>query len=118
MTAGVDGTARIWDSSTGAELLTLRANCGAFSPDGKAIAGGNTRNSIVLWETSEPKWGYEARQTTIAARKIVDELHEELSLYSEVIKKLKADETLDEQVRKVAIQIANSRKYEDAEKTE
>ncbi len=33
-----------------------------------------------------------------------------------MIDKLKADETLDESVRKVALQIANARLWEDAEK--
>ena len=52
------------------------------------------------------------------ARRIVAELHEKLGFYHDVIDKLKADKTLDEPVRKVALQIANSRKYEDEEKKE
>ncbi|MHC4622840.1 MAG: hypothetical protein ACYS4W_02950 [Planctomycetota bacterium] len=46
----------------------------------------------------------------------MDELYGELGFYSEVISKLKADKTLDESVRKVALQIANARKWEDTEK--
>jgi Tol biopolymer transport system component len=45
----------------------------------------------------------------------VDELHETHGLYRNVIDKLEADTILDEPVRKVALQIANSRKVEDAE---
>ena len=48
----------------------------------------------------------------------MDELHEEHGLYSEVIDKLKADETIDESVRKIAIQIANARLWEDEKKEE
>ncbi|MGB2862624.1 MAG: protein kinase [Sedimentisphaerales bacterium] len=118
VTGSVDGTARIWDSSTGAELLTLRANCGAFSPDGKAIAGGTAGNSVVLWESAVPAGGYEARKVGMAARKLVDELHEQYRFYSEVINKLKMNEKLDDSVRKIALQIANSRLWEDEEKTE
>ena len=46
----------------------------------------------------------------------MDELYEEYGFYSEVIEKLKADNTLDEPVRKVALQIANSRLWEDGGK--
>jgi len=46
----------------------------------------------------------------------VDELHEEHGLYSKVIDKLKADETLYESVRKVALQIADAHLWEDGEK--
>lgn len=46
----------------------------------------------------------------------MDELYEEHGFYSEVIDKLKADETLDKSVRKIALQIANSRLWEDTEK--
>jgi len=43
----------------------------------------------------------------------VDELHGKYSLYSKVIDELTTDQTLDESVCKVALQIANSRKVED-----
>jgi len=46
----------------------------------------------------------------------VDELYKETGFYSEVIDKLKADKTLAEPVRKAALQIANSRLWEDARK--
>jgi len=46
----------------------------------------------------------------------VDELYEKYGFYYEVIDKLNADKTLAEPVRKVALQIANARKWEDAEK--
>ena len=48
----------------------------------------------------------------------MDELHKELSLYSKVIDKLNADETLEESIRRVALQIANARLWEDEEKIE
>ncbi len=69
-----------------------------------------------LWESTAPAGGYEARKTAEAARKLVDELYEKHGLYQRVIDGLKADETLDEAVREVALQIANARLWEDAEK--
>lgn len=122
VTAGRDGMARVWDSSTGDELMTLRANfavsCVAFSPDGKAIAGSTVGKTIVLWESTEPSDGYKARKAGITARKLVDEMYKENKLYAKVIEKLKADERLDESIRKVALQIANSRLMGDKEETE
>jgi len=122
VTAGREGTARVWDSSTGDELLTLRAEsgvmCVAFSPDGKSIAAGTLGKDIVLWESAAPAGGYGPRKTTVAARRIVDELHDKLGRYQDVIDQLKADKTLGEPVREVALQIANSRKLEDEENRE
>jgi len=115
-----DRTVRVWNAATGAELLTLRADSGvtqvAFSPDGKTIAGGTFANTIVLWESDAPPDGYKARKSGEVARKVVDELYEKHGLYQKVIDELKADETLDEAVQKVALQIANARLWEDAEK--
>lgn len=47
--------------------------------------------------------------------KVVDELHEEHGSYHEVIETLKHKGALDESIRKVALQIANARLWEDAE---
>ncbi|MHC5185166.1 MAG: LamG-like jellyroll fold domain-containing protein, partial [Planctomycetota bacterium] len=120
VTGGRDRTARVWDSSTGDELLTLRDDFAvmqvAFSPDGKTIAGSTWGKSIVLWDSTEPADGYKSRKTTATARRIIDKLYGKLGLYHDVIDELKSDKTLDEHISKVALQIANSRKCEDAEK--
>jgi WD40 repeat protein len=117
-----DRTIRVWDTATGVELLTLRAGFGvldvAFSQDGRTIASGLFDHTIALWESTIPPAGYERRRNGETARKIVKELHEQHGLYSGIIDKLKADQTLKEPVRKVALQIANSRLWEDEEKTE
>ena len=119
VTGGWDRTARVWNPSTGEELLALpgdlNVNCVTFSPDGKSIAGGTIANNIMLWDTDRPADGYEPRTNAVTARNIVDQLHETHGLYHEVIDQLEADTTLDEPVRKVALQIANSRKIEDVE---
>ena len=117
-----DGTAKMWDAATGAELLTLRAYAGAFSvvfsPDGKTLAAGTVDGTVLLWESAPPPAGYERRKNGETARKTVDELYEKHNYYYDVIDKLNTDKTLDEPVRKLAIQIANSRKWEDADKLE
>jgi len=116
----LDGTIKVWDAATGAELMTLlRGDEGvpvAFSPDGKTIGAGSY-NIIKLWESTTPAGGYEPRWNAEAARKVVDQLYKKHGFYYyEVIDKLEADKTLAEPVRKLALQIANSRLWEDTEK--
>jgi len=117
-----DNTIKVWDSATGAELMSLHVVVGnspssiAFSPDGKTIAAGSYVNGIRILESTTPAGGYEPRWNAEATRKVVDELYKETGFYSEVIDKLNADKTLAEPVRKVALQIANSRLWQDARK--
>jgi len=124
ISGGMAGTVKVWDSAAGTELMTLVVGLEsdissvAFSPDGKTIAAGSFDDRIRLWESTTPSGGYEARRTGAAAKKLVDELYEEHGLYSLVIDELKADATLDESVRKVALEIASARLWEDGEKTE
>jgi len=112
------GTVKVWDSASGDELMTLQGHSAriwsvAFSPDGETIAAGTAGDNIRLWESTTPAGGYAPRRNAEAARKVVDELYEESGFYSEVIDKLMADKTLDESVRETALQIANSRLWED-----
>jgi WD40 repeat protein/tRNA A-37 threonylcarbamoyl transferase component Bud32 len=117
-----DDTVRIWDAATGVEVQRLSIHGSVwelcFSPDGKTLAttsatGFWTNCTITLWESAAPAG---PRRTHAAASILVDKLYEEHSSYSQVIDKLKADETLDESIRKVALQIANTRHREYAEK--
>jgi len=119
ISASGDNTFKIWDAATGAELMSHVVNDPssiAFSPDGKTIAAGTYANGIILWESTMPAGGYEPRRKLQAVRKIVDELYKEAGFYSEVIDKLNADNTLAEPVRKMALQIASSRLWDDTRK--
>src|SRR4030042_320325 len=116
---------RIWDTERGDEVITLRLPgvpwaSGHFSPDGKTFAvplGAETyANTITLFESTGPARGYERRRTAEAARRLVDELYGRHGSYTEVTYALRNDEILDEPIRKVALQIANARKGEDAYK--
>jgi WD40 repeat protein len=122
ISGGMAGTVKVWDSATGAELMTLivgnevGVSSVAFSPDGKTIAAGIYGNIIKLWESTTPADGHEPQRAGAAAREAVDKLHEEHGLYAKVIDELGIDEALDESIRRIALQIANARLWEDAEK--
>jgi WD40 repeat protein len=55
LTAGMDGTARVWDTDTGAELRVFDWGIGkirvaAVSPDGLTCAAGGDSGQIVVWD--------------------------------------------------------------------
>jgi WD40 repeat protein/serine/threonine protein kinase len=119
LSGSMAGTVKVWDSASGAELMNLIVGresgvaSVAFSPDGKTIAAGCFDNSVELWESALSPDGHKSRRVGATAREVVDELHEEQGLYAGVIEKLKADSMLDEPVRRVALQIAGTRLWED-----
>ncbi len=115
-----DSTVKVWETATGRELMTLVPQQDvyevAFSPDGSTIAALSVEG-IILWETAEPAGGgYEQREIGQMARKLTTEIYKKHGSWRDAIDELRADRTLDEQVRKLALRIANSRKWEDASK--
>ena len=55
VTASLDGTARVWDVQTGAELAVMRGHTGwvysaEFSPDGKRIVTTGNDQTVRVWE--------------------------------------------------------------------
>jgi WD40 repeat protein len=60
-TGGDDDTVRIWDTTTGAELLQVThndwVNSVAFSPDGRLLATGSQDKTVQLWRLSEERPG-------------------------------------------------------------
>ena len=120
VSGSLEGTVRVWDIRTGAELISLEAGSAVasatFSPDGKVIAAGTFfGNGIIVWDSVASTGGYEAQKSGKDAKKLVDELHEKHGFYRDVINQLQSDPTLDSDIRKLALQIASSRKEEDSE---
>jgi WD40 repeat protein len=120
ISAGQDGTVRVWDWRSGQEVMVMsgdtRFSSCAFSPDNQTFAAGGRDGNIVLWQRNEPPEGYSFRQITEKAWAIVDQLHRDHAFYHEVIDNLESDRTLAGAVRQVALQIANSRSWEDIDK--
>ncbi len=55
LTAGMDGTARVWDSNTGADIRSFdwgigKVRVAAVSPDGTLCAAGSDDGHIVVWD--------------------------------------------------------------------
>jgi WD40 repeat protein len=116
VTGSDDKTVRVWDVATGAEILDLSCDsvvhCATFNSNGTVIAAGTVDGTLFIWDSNVPSGRFEARNIGKTATKIVDELYEKHARYSKVIDELKEDKVLEESVRKVALQIANSRLWE------
>ncbi len=57
-TGSIDGTAKVWDSADGHELLTLRGHAGSvlfvsWSPDGTRLATGSMDGTAKVWDAAD-----------------------------------------------------------------
>src|SRR5436309_598609 len=60
VTAGQDGTVRVWDADTGREVgfyagHAERVSAVAYSPDGKTVASGGADPEIKIWDPATGK---------------------------------------------------------------
>ena len=72
---GTSGTAKVWDATTGQEILALRGHEGsvasvAFSPDGKRIAGAGGFGIITPKTFPPSKFGLALRTGTAGPRRV------------------------------------------------
>ena len=54
---GEDGRVKIWDSRTGAAVVTFRGHTGlvsslAFSPDGRSLISGSRDHTVKVWDVT------------------------------------------------------------------
>ena len=111
-----DGTVHVWDTTSGLELLTLfcdQPRYVTFNPDGSTIAA-VCREGIILWETKEPVGGLGKRRNAQSVRQLVQRLYQKYGTYQDVMDQLSGDDTIDESVREMALQIVDSRMPQEA----
>ena len=59
VTGGYDRTAKVWEATSGKELLTLKGHSNwissvAFSPDGQRIVTGSYDGTAIVWQAASP----------------------------------------------------------------
>jgi eukaryotic-like serine/threonine-protein kinase len=110
--AGRDRSIWLWDVATGQEVARLEAHTNyvfslAFSPDGRSLVSGSGDGTVRVWDTESPAVRHPARREAEALRpeadrlvaRLVTELHE----LDKVAAHLRADTSLSDLLRHMAV---------------
>jgi hypothetical protein len=113
VTGGADGKLRFWDTQTYEPVVTLDTGLFngafvAFSPNGSTVVGVGS-DGLILLETGPRPVGFAARARAHEARHVVNRLYNELNFAEDVMKWLRADQDLSEDVRAAALELVRIR---------
>jgi WD40 repeat protein len=111
VSGSVDRTVKLWDTETGAELLTLHGHGGvvisvSFSQDARRIVSADGK-SVNFWDSVPCAERYRRRQILEAAgpqaEAAVNRKLKDVASETEAIRQIKADSSLPEPVRHMAL---------------
>jgi hypothetical protein len=107
-TVSLDRTVKLWDTTAGQEVFTLRGHsngvtCVAFSADGQRIVSGSMDETVKVWDASLVTAGQLVERI---ASQLVASLFQTHLLKSAVIEQIRRDPKLDEALRRLAMEMA------------
>ena len=110
--AGRDRAIWLWDLATGQEVARLEGHTNyvfslAFSPDGRSLVSGSGDGTVRIWDTESPALRHQARREAEALRpeaeRLVARLFTELREPAQVVARLRADTSLSDLLRHMAV---------------
>jgi WD40 repeat protein len=104
--AGFSGSLSVWDLRRGTVLVTLGGHSGrvtsvAWTPDGTRLVSASLDGTVRTWDSQS--------HHNLEAELLVDKLSERPMLADEVVQRLNADNTISEELRRQAIELARQR---------
>jgi WD40 repeat protein len=110
--AGRDRAIWLWDLTTGQEVARLAGHTTfvfslAFSPDGRRLVSGSGDGTVRIWDTESPTLRHQVRREVEALRpeaeRYVARLFTELREPAQVVGRLRADTSLSDLLRHMAV---------------